>query len=92
MGVGGRGEGIEGEEMVRGRGQRKRLSCEGELRNGRTWVSLAGAASLRALGFAGRSSEWQRTEFEWLKVGGKPSSPGTSTKNDCISMLCGIEW
>ena len=57
-GGGGGGEGVgEGEEMAWGRGQRKRLSCEGELRNGRSWVSLAGASSLRALGFAERSSE-----------------------------------
>ena len=61
MGAGGRGEGVgEGEEMVWRRGQRKRLSCEGELRNERRWVSLAGASSLRVLGFAERSSEWAK--------------------------------
>ena len=61
VGVGGRGEGVgEGEEMVWGREQRKRLSCEGELRNGTSWVSLAGASSLRALGSAERSSEWAK--------------------------------
>ena len=43
---------------------------------GGSWVSLAGASSLRAFGFAERSSEWQRTEFEWLEVGGEPSSTG----------------
>ena len=36
------------------------------------WVSLAGASSLFALGFAERSGYWQRSEFGWLKVGGEP--------------------
>ena len=35
---------------------------------------MAGASSLLALalGFAERSGYWQRSEFEWLKVGGEP--------------------
>jgi hypothetical protein len=53
----------------RGRGR----ADEGEPRNGCCWVTVAGASFLRALGFSERRGEWQRSEFEWLKVGGEPS-------------------
>ena len=33
-------------------------------------------ASSRALGFADGSGEWQRSQFEWLKVGGELSLTG----------------
>ena len=52
------------------------MSCEGEPWNGWGWVSLPGASSLRAPGFAEQIAEWKRSEFEWFKLGGKPSSTG----------------
>ena len=39
-------------------------------------MTLARASSLRALGFAEGSGEWQRSQFEWLKVGVEPSLTG----------------
>ncbi|EDR06904.1 uncharacterized protein LACBIDRAFT_328257 [Laccaria bicolor S238N-H82] len=41
--------------------------------NGRCWLLWK---ALRALGFAERRSDWQRSEFEWLKAGGGPSLTG----------------
>ena len=37
---------------------------------------MARPSSLRALGFAEGSGEWQRSQFEWLKVGGELSLTG----------------
>lgn len=73
VGVGERGEG--GEEMARGRGgnyDSGRVD-EDAPRNGRCWLLWK---ALRALGFAERRSDWQRSEFEWLKAGGGPSLTG----------------
>ena len=36
-------------------------------------VTLACTSSVRALGFADGSGEWQRSQFEWLEVGGELS-------------------
>jgi hypothetical protein len=67
------------------------LSCGGEPRNGWCWVTLAGASSLRALGFAEQSGEWQRSEFEWIKVGGEPSLIGdVNEKPLCFKMMAAV--
>ena len=47
-----------------------------ELRNRWCLVTFAGASSLHSLGFADRRGEWQRREFECLKVGGELSLTG----------------
>ena len=69
--VGGRGEGgEEGEETVWGRGgscDRKRLSCEGEPRNGWGWISLAGTSSLRALGLQNEAVSGKGASSNGLK-------------------------
>ena len=65
MGGGGRGEEEEeGEEMACGIMTEKEVELTRVSLGMEEWVAVAGAASLRALGFVERRGEWQRSEFE----------------------------